>query len=418
MSLAAIEEYLLTHPLYVNKYRPNVGVGKSQCFGIVRKRSLPPDISRQSWLHPKLHALLTSFPCPVPYTSVQVNDSLTCLPHKDKNNVGDSYIIGFGDYTGGELILHTEPEQRIDIRKGFIFNGSEITHSTAPFTGRRFSLVYHTQVGASSLDSYKVENDVLMKLGVPITKKDGIPHPLRGRTRKFEIAVPSYNRAQMFKEKTYALLKRHDLLKSTTVFVVEGQEEEYKLPGIKVVVGVKGLTNQRQFIYNYYKEGTHILQMDDDVDSIIDSKKGEEPMKQLIINGFNVAVKEGCRMWGIYPIANPFFFKNGYSTDLKFVCGPFFGLIKKGATNSIPEECSYKEDYYRTCWYYKEDKKIVRFNDVAVKTKFYKNKGGLYEGRSLDGIKKAAELVKEAFPEYVKLHTRKEREEISLRCGK
>ena len=191
--LQQIEEYLLTHNLYVNKYRPNVGVGKSQCFGIVRKRSLPPDISRQSWLHPKLHALLVSLPCPVPYTSIQVNDSLTCLPHKDKNNVGDSYIIGFGNYTGGELILHTEPEQRIDIRKGFIFNGSEITHSTAPFTGRRFSLVYHTQKkppcypSMATLDSYKVEEGVLMRKAddkwIPITKKDGMPHPLRGRKK-------------------------------------------------------------------------------------------------------------------------------------------------------------------------------------------------------------------------------------------
>ena len=37
----------------------------------------------------------------------------------------------------------------------------------------------------------------------------------------------------------------------------------------KLVIGVKGLKNQRNYISNYYPEGTHIVQMDDDLEKIV-----------------------------------------------------------------------------------------------------------------------------------------------------
>ena len=143
--LKKIKEYLETHNLGTNRYRVRVGEGVSQCLGMVSKRSLAPDLSRQSWLHPELHHLLLDFAnkhVRIPFTSIQVNCDFASKPHKDVGNMGDSYIIAFGDYHGGELCIEGADH---DIRhKGLLFNGSEKLHWTKDWTGTRYSLVFHT----------------------------------------------------------------------------------------------------------------------------------------------------------------------------------------------------------------------------------------------------------------------------------
>jgi hypothetical protein len=39
------------------------------------------------------------------FTNITVNKNLQCKPHRDTGNIGDSLIIGFGEYTGGELAV-------------------------------------------------------------------------------------------------------------------------------------------------------------------------------------------------------------------------------------------------------------------------------------------------------------------------
>jgi len=80
------------------------------------------------------------------FTSIQYNCNNGCNKHKDSKNVGLSYIIAFGDYTGGRLIVYDEngdnPEY-IDIKEQFYcFNGSKYPHEVEAFTGQRVSLVF------------------------------------------------------------------------------------------------------------------------------------------------------------------------------------------------------------------------------------------------------------------------------------
>lgn len=189
--------------IQMNRYRKNVGDGRSQCFGLVRKRSLAPDLSRQSWLDPELHHLLMKFAImyvPIPFTSIQVNDNMCCAQHKDRHNVGDSYIVAFGNYTNGELVLKNPTDTEYNIRhRPLLFNGSEIEHYTKPFQGRRWSIVFHTLVAPikfpclTKLSDYEaVVVDGKWKIawrrdGLPLTyldKKNGLPHPLQGRKVK------------------------------------------------------------------------------------------------------------------------------------------------------------------------------------------------------------------------------------------
>lgn len=81
------------------------------------------------------------------FSSIQVNKNNRTAKHKDSNNVGVSYILGLGDYTGGELIVYDENgknPKKIDIKNKFYkFDGSKRPHETAPFKGTRYSLVFY-----------------------------------------------------------------------------------------------------------------------------------------------------------------------------------------------------------------------------------------------------------------------------------
>ncbi len=100
--------------------------------------------------HPELKSILqqlVDLHCPDPFTvdQVQINKNWWSPPHKDAGNVGHSWIIGLGDYTGGETVVeypvaHTE----YNIHNKFVgFNGSLYTHWTKPFEGTRYSLVFY-----------------------------------------------------------------------------------------------------------------------------------------------------------------------------------------------------------------------------------------------------------------------------------
>lgn len=200
--------HLTKRQIPINKYRKTVGEGRSQCYGMVRKRSMAPDLSRCSWEDPQLHYLLMKFalihlPPDFSFTSIQVNDSYKCLRHKDKHNMGLSYIVGFGSYTGGELILHQGSPLRTteyNIRhRPLLFDGSQIEHETKEYQGRRWTMVFHTLVSPPKFPMLRKLSDyeavtkdgsyviAWYKDGEPtqyLSKKNGLPHPLKGRKVK------------------------------------------------------------------------------------------------------------------------------------------------------------------------------------------------------------------------------------------
>jgi hypothetical protein len=82
------------------------------------------------------------------FTSIQYNKNNRAARHRDAKNVGVSYIVGLGDYTGGELIIFDENEKnpvKHDIKdKFYSFNGSVYPHETAPYKGERYTLVFYS----------------------------------------------------------------------------------------------------------------------------------------------------------------------------------------------------------------------------------------------------------------------------------
>jgi hypothetical protein len=145
--LLEISSHLQKHPLEINVYRKNSGIGRSQCFGIVRQRNGTYTGSRYNYKRPSLYQSLISLgnkilPPDFSYTSIQLNQNYPSLPHYDKGNKGISAIIGFGDYSGGELKIE---ETSVCIKNRLVFfDGSKYLHQTLPFTGTRYSIVFFT----------------------------------------------------------------------------------------------------------------------------------------------------------------------------------------------------------------------------------------------------------------------------------
>lgn len=98
------------------------------------------------------------------FTTVTINYNYASAPHQDVNHEdGRARIIAFGDFQGGELNL--EGVGDVEIRnRWYDFDGT-ILHSTNPFIGERYSLVYFTHVSWRS-EAEEIGRK-LISLGVP-----------------------------------------------------------------------------------------------------------------------------------------------------------------------------------------------------------------------------------------------------------
>lgn len=188
-----IIEELVRRPLETNKFRLKSGHGKSQAFGLVNRRCLPPDYSRQCWMRPLLYKLLLDFAkknVSIPYNAITVNQNYKAAAHKDKGNKGDSLLVAFGNYTGGKLKIHEgDLAGSHDIQnKPLITDFSKVLHEVEDWQGDRYSLVFYT-LDVRNFDGYveppppsviQMGNKFYFKRGDEVIKS-GLPHPLKGR---------------------------------------------------------------------------------------------------------------------------------------------------------------------------------------------------------------------------------------------
>jgi hypothetical protein len=92
-------------------------------------------------LYQALRAFMKFYDPKFTYSGMQINQTSVCLPHVDTNNIGQSYIIGLGAYSGGNL---NHDGNSINIRnKMFKFHGQKV-HYVEPFKGNRYSVVFFT----------------------------------------------------------------------------------------------------------------------------------------------------------------------------------------------------------------------------------------------------------------------------------
>jgi len=78
------------------------------------------------------------------YTSIQFSKCMRTPIHRDRNNVGESVIVGLGDYKGGTLDIYDgDIMSSIDVHhKPYKFNGSTTYHKTGDFEGMRYTITF------------------------------------------------------------------------------------------------------------------------------------------------------------------------------------------------------------------------------------------------------------------------------------
>ena len=195
-AFSEILQELQRQSLPINKFRKKVGLGRSNTFGLVNRRSLSPDYSRMCWHRSYLYKLLLDYGnsfVPFSWTSVTLNENFAAAPHRDKGNSGISYLIGFGDFVGGNLkVWEGDLSGSIDIHyKPLIMDFTTTLHSVEPWTGSRYSLVYYNlkpdRIPADMPPpSVKLEAGkwIFYRGDTAVTRKKPLPHPLRNRIKK------------------------------------------------------------------------------------------------------------------------------------------------------------------------------------------------------------------------------------------
>lgn len=243
---------------------------------------------------------------------------------------------------------------------------------------------------------------------------------MAGKTRKLKspdyiIAIPSYKRAEILKEKTLTTLHKYKIPKEKIyVFVANSEEHDIYKESLDpatyghLIIGVPGLAAVRNFISGYFPKGKKIVSCDDDIRGFIEfdkTKKRHEKelvsLKSVIERGFKECTAKKANLWGLYPSANGFFMKDTVNYDLKFIIGNFFGYINFKNERKLTVTTGPKDDYERSLLFYKEDGVIVRLNFVAAKTSIYTTPGGLQDGNRLARVKADVEGLMKKYPDYV-----------------
>jgi hypothetical protein len=228
-----------------------------------------------------------------------------------------------------------------------------------------------------------------------------------------EIAIPSYKRSGILKKKTLAFLESEGFPKECITIFVANQEEKEDYEKVlrldyKIVVGVKGIAQQRLFIRNYYPEGTPILSMDDDIRSI-KMLREDLPFKTLVANLFESVLEQKLTTWGIYPVNNLFFCKDRLLIGNFYIIACCYGFIN---TRDILEYGADGEDYSvkEDCWYSLKrielDGAVLRYDGACPHTDYYA-KGGLSETRTLEKEAEIAQKVVALFPTLSKYVVKK-----------
>ena len=250
--------------------------------------------------------------------------------------------------------------------------------------------------------------------------------------KEYVVAIPSYKRPETLRDRSLKILKDHKIDKKKIFIFVSDTEQKKIYEDVlkdkyynKIIVGVPGIKNIRNFMPKYFKEGQYIFYIDDDIYGVYDcinngNRKNKsdnkliklKSLKDLINKGFKLIKSSGLTNWSVYPVYNPYFMKaksNNYndyiSTKLCYIMGGFTGVVnnRKSEIRTIDD----KEDYERSIKYYLKDNGVLRFNNISCDTKCYKEPGGMQVERTKQRIHDSAVYLTKEYPNLCTLNTTK-----------
>jgi len=215
------------------------------------------------------------------------------------------------------------------------------------------------------------------------------------------IAIPSYKRAKILKEKTLAFLKKHSIPREHIEIFVESEEmkknyEKIIGPYTFVITHAKGIGATRNFLRYYYKYETHhtnVLYIDDDIEELNDYDTPIQDLHRFIKEAFVITKSAKLNLWGVSPFHNTFYLKDSITTTLKYICGCFCGEIIARDKHDIYTDVDHGEDFQFSMEHFIRDGGVLRFNKIAIVTKYFEEEGGICG--SVGGLKNRQKTMEE-----------------------
>ena len=221
-------------------------------------------------------------------------------------------------------------------------------------------------------------------------------------TFNFEIAIPSYKRPDILREKTLKWLMEQGVY-SHQILIFLRDKEEQKIYEESIgkafrfhITGQTGIDSTRNYLREYYQESEldGVLFMDDDIENINDMGNTiHQPFLNLVEDFFIETLKRKLRLFSINLCNNPFYMKDQITTTLRYCCGGFQGLIIDKSKPTIFCDVGHFEDFQFTMEHFLQDGGVVRFDRYGITTKNYEKKGGICENLGgLEARQKEAEV--------------------------
>lgn len=235
-----------------------------------------------------------------------------------------------------------------------------------------------------------------------------------------KIAIPSYKRSRLIKDRTLAYLSKCGVLESSIYIFVSNADEKKDYAYLEAesynVVYQKDLYNLKEkhnAIIDHFEKGERIVVMEDDIKKLV-KKNGNKVVPyydflQVLEDGWHQCDVHQTKLWGVFPMANGMYMSDNVSTDLKCVAGYVFGLeITKD--NFLRCNTQNKHDYERTILHYIKYGAVIRLNYIAQVSDSFATAGGLQaqhtnEERCESEIKGNHYLLKR-FPHLIRAHHR------------
>jgi hypothetical protein len=215
-----------------------------------------------------------------------------------------------------------------------------------------------------------------------------------------QIAIFTYDRVKELGEKSIRTLD--DLVvdfDQVTIFVAsEEQREMYEAayPYRFVVAKLGKYPANHWALTEHYPRGERVLCMDDDIKSVDELHHGglrpfSGTIDDLLDLGFELSEREGTRLWGVYPVRNPFYMKDQAVVGLRFIYGAFYGTYAGSAVDTDPERivrdsgADWESSLRAFVWY----KRVLRIEWVTIDQRMFAPGGMTASFESLGVNRKA-----------------------------
>ena len=210
-----------------------------------------------------------------------------------------------------------------------------------------------------------------------------------------KIAIPTHNRPNVT---TLNLLNK--VFNCSDIHLFVNDEEQAELYSSHkglceiVVTHTKGIQKARNAILDYFPKDEYIVMLDDDIEEVLKLSSGTredglvkkklehmdgKEIKEFMEYAFKICKINSTKLWGIYPVMNPFFMSKKINNK-GFIIGSFCGIINSDIR--FDDNLPLKEDYQFTADHIIKHKKIARFDYVTAKIKHYTNTGGVVDLRN------------------------------------